>query len=133
MKALSIRQPWAWLVVHGIKDVENRTRSTEYRGPLLIHAGRHPMTEEDEAWLAEYCRGVGIECPQFPLAGGGIAGRVVVADCVRLEELAQHSEWAEGPWCWILENAEVLPFVECVGQRGLFEVDCTALSNRDTS
>jgi len=40
MKAILIRQPWAWLIVHGYKDVENRTWSTKYRGPILIHAGK---------------------------------------------------------------------------------------------
>ena len=40
MKAISIRQPWAWLIVHGYKDVENRTWATKYRGPILIHAGK---------------------------------------------------------------------------------------------
>jgi hypothetical protein len=38
MRALTIRQPWAWLIVHGHKDLENRTWCTSYRGPLLIHA-----------------------------------------------------------------------------------------------
>lgn len=38
MKVLSIRQPWAWLIVNGHKDVENRTWDSYYRGPLLIHA-----------------------------------------------------------------------------------------------
>ena len=40
MKAISIRQPWAWLIVHGYKDVENRTWATKHRGPILIHAGK---------------------------------------------------------------------------------------------
>jgi hypothetical protein len=39
-KALSIRQPWAHLIVAGIKQIENRTWTTRYRGPLLIHAGQ---------------------------------------------------------------------------------------------
>ncbi|WP_245839042.1 ASCH domain-containing protein [Yersinia kristensenii] len=38
MKALSIRQPWAWLIVNGYKDIENRTWNTKCRGPVLIHA-----------------------------------------------------------------------------------------------
>lgn len=38
MKALSMRQPWAWLVVKGIKSMEMRTWGTRYRGSLLIHA-----------------------------------------------------------------------------------------------
>ena len=40
MKALSVRQPWAWAIVAGWKPIENRTWATDYRGPLLIHAGR---------------------------------------------------------------------------------------------
>lgn len=41
MKAITVRQPWAWAIVDGHKDVENRTRNIagKYRGPLLIHAG----------------------------------------------------------------------------------------------
>ena len=38
MKVIVIRQPWAWLIVHGFKDIENRSWSTQYRGRLLIQA-----------------------------------------------------------------------------------------------
>jgi hypothetical protein len=40
MKALTVQQPWAWAIVHGGKDVENRTQAWGYRGPLAIHAGQ---------------------------------------------------------------------------------------------
>lgn len=40
MKVLTVRQPWAWAIVHGGKAVENRTWLTSYRGPVAIHAGR---------------------------------------------------------------------------------------------
>jgi hypothetical protein len=40
MKALSIRQPWAELILQGRKTIELRTWSTPYRGRLLIHAGK---------------------------------------------------------------------------------------------
>lgn len=42
MRALTVRQPWAWAIIHGGKDVENRTRNLagDYRGPIAIHAGR---------------------------------------------------------------------------------------------
>lgn len=39
MKALTIRQPWASLIAHGVKTIETRSWSTKYRGPLAIHAG----------------------------------------------------------------------------------------------
>jgi len=43
MKTLSVRQPYATLICAGIKDVENRSWSTEYRGTVLIHASQWSM------------------------------------------------------------------------------------------
>ncbi|MFJ4173361.1 hypothetical protein [Microbacterium sp. NPDC089696] len=41
MRILTVRQPWAWAIIHGGKDVENRPRNIagSYRGPVAIHAG----------------------------------------------------------------------------------------------
>jgi len=41
MRILTVRQPWAWAIIHGGKDVENRKRNIagDYRGPIAIHAG----------------------------------------------------------------------------------------------
>ena len=39
MKALSIKQPWAWLICAGYKDIENRDWSTKFRGRIYVHAG----------------------------------------------------------------------------------------------
>ncbi len=41
LRVLTVRQPWAWAIVHGGKDVENRVRNIagSYRGPVAIHAG----------------------------------------------------------------------------------------------
>ena len=46
MLALSIRQPWAWLIVHGWKDIENRTWRTRVRGRFLIHAAKGMTNRE---------------------------------------------------------------------------------------
>lgn len=40
MKAISIMQPWAWLIVHGFKDVENRVWRSDFTGRVLIHASK---------------------------------------------------------------------------------------------
>lgn len=59
MKALTVKQPWAWAIIHGGKDVENRSRKTNYRGKLCIHAGLgySPEAEGEEvmqtAWRGE--------------------------------------------------------------------------------
>ena len=49
MRAITVRQPWAWAIIHGGKDVENRSRNIagSYRGPVAIHAG---LTEDRAAW-----------------------------------------------------------------------------------
>lgn len=39
MKALTVRQPWAWALIHGGKDIENRVQAWSYRGPVAVHAG----------------------------------------------------------------------------------------------
>ncbi|MCT7372666.1 ASCH domain-containing protein [Mycolicibacterium llatzerense] len=39
IRALTVQQPWAWAIVNGDKQTENRTQAWAYRGPLLIHAG----------------------------------------------------------------------------------------------
>ena len=48
MKALSIRQPWAWLIIHGGKDIENRCWPTKFRGRMLIHAAKGMTRAEHE-------------------------------------------------------------------------------------
>lgn len=40
MRALTVQQPWSWAIIHGSKDIENRTQLWRYRGPLAIHAGQ---------------------------------------------------------------------------------------------
>lgn len=40
VRAITVKQPWAWAIAAGHKLVENRSRGTSYRGTLLIHAGK---------------------------------------------------------------------------------------------
>ena len=44
-KCLSVRQPFAWAIIKGAKDVENRGQMRKYVGRLYIHAGRTEMTD----------------------------------------------------------------------------------------
>jgi ASCH domain len=41
-RVLSMKQPWAWAIVSGLKHVENRSWKTPYRGTVYIHASRQP-------------------------------------------------------------------------------------------
>ena len=48
MKAISIKQPFASLIAYGIKDIENRTWKTDYRGKVYIHASAKQAGSYDE-------------------------------------------------------------------------------------
>lgn len=48
MRAISIRQPWCWAILHAGKRVENRDwKGCSYRGPVLLHAGKSVGTIDD--------------------------------------------------------------------------------------
>lgn len=69
---LTVRQPWAYAIIHAGKDIENRSRTTHYRGRLLIHAGK--------AWApqgAQWLNRMGIPIPD-DLPTGCIIGSVTV-------------------------------------------------------
>lgn len=118
MKALSIRQPWAWLIVNGHKDIENRNWPTRYRGPVLIHAGKGmTIAEYDEAQAVAFAQGVQLPAPD-KLKRGGIVGRAVVTGCV--EE--SPSPWFFGRYGFTLADAERLPFRPVKGALGFFDV-----------
>ena len=100
MKALSIHQPWAWAILHAGKSVENRSRPTSHRGPLLIHAARS-RASYDAQDVDEWRDGYGVALPAWDeLVKGAIVGQVDVVDCVRASEMS--GPWIEGPWCWVL-------------------------------
>ena len=118
MKVIVIRQPWAWLIVNGFKDIENRSWVTHYRGPLLIQAAARKPSPEDIA----YARRRRVKLPdEFDL--GGSVGRVQLEDCV----LKSRSKWFEGPVGWVLSKPKQLPFVPMRGQLGLFDAPASVL------
>ena len=120
MKAISIRQPWAWLIAHGYKDVENRTWATKHRGPILIHAGKTLDPYFDEIRQGVRAQGVRAQGVEFPdakhIERGGIVGQANLVDCVT----ESSSEWFDGPYGFVLEDAQPLPFKPCKGRLGIF-------------
>lgn len=118
MQAISIRQPWAWLIAQGSKTIENRTWATSYRGPLLIHAGRHIETDYMNAFLLEVNKAENGAAKPL-IYTGGIIGIVDLVDCVT----RSNNEWFTGPIGWVLANARPLEPYPCKGKLGIFEVD----------
>lgn len=119
MKALSIRQPWAWLIVQGYKDIENRNWSSGYTGPLLIHAGKG-MTRADYDACDLFVRGFAtIDLPAYEeLQRGGIVGQVNMTGCVSYSD----SPWFVGQYGFEFTDRKPLPFVPCKGALGFFTV-----------
>jgi hypothetical protein len=113
MKAISIRQPWAWLITNQGKDVENRTWPTNFRGWVLLHAGIGTDTELVRLGIEQQ---FGIVIPE-DLPTGGIVGVARIVDCV------QHyaSPWFVGPHGFVLADARPLPFHPMKGRLGIFE------------
>ena len=118
MRTLSIRQPWAWLIVNGHKPVENRDWSTDYRGRFLIHAGQHLVKRDFWKTRDQLLDELGIEVPHFlDLNYGGIVGVATLVDIV-----TEHpSPFFTGPYGWVLKDARPLPFVEHKGQLNWFD------------
>lgn len=124
MPCLSIRQPWAWLIVQGFKDIENRDWATQFRGRLLVHAGQ-TMTRPYYCQVRHELQAAGLcpdELPDFEALRemcGGIVGITSVIDC------RQHhpSPWKqEGSYGFVLRESQPLPFHPWLGRLGFFNV-----------
>lgn len=131
MKALTIQQPWAWAVANGIKLIENRNWKTNYRGPLLIHAGK---SRSRIVWHSpsDYpdLPGVPESLWSHPSGAhhyGSIVGVCELIDCVDVNDIDwegdDQAKFAEGPWCWEVANCR--PFtapIPYTGRLGLWEM-----------
>lgn len=120
MKAISIRQPEAWLVVNGHKDTENRRKPTRKRGFVAVHASSRRMTRADWSWLRDVCEDLEIPVPDpAAIRYGGVVGVVEIVDCVTSSD----SLWFEGPYGYVLGGYLATEFLPCKGALGWFDVD----------
>ena len=112
MKALTVRQPWAWAIIYGGKDIENRTWTTTFRGSLAIHAGGNldPVTE--------FPPGVGLPAIES-LPRAAIIGVVELVDILQQSD----SVWFEGPFGWVFRNPRPLrEAIPSIGHRGVWDL-----------
>jgi hypothetical protein len=122
MKALSIKNPWAYMIFHEGKNVENRTYSTKFRGKLLIHASKKSMNIGDCLAIMPVRFSV-LDILNLNIyteaLNGLILGSVQLVDCVQ----SSKSEWAQkGCWHWIFENPVLLPEpIPALGKLGFWE------------
>lgn len=118
MKALSIRQPWAWLVINGPKDIENRTWSAPANvigTRIYIHASK-TFDEEGYLWVKRHFPAVVLPTrPAFDR--GGIVGSAVLTQCVTRSD----SPWFCGPFGFVFAAPLKCLFRPCRGMLGFFE------------
>lgn len=119
--ALSVRQPWAWAIIHAGKDIENRSwqavnHGLRQRGRIAIHAAKG-MTREEYEDAAKFINGLGASCPLArDLLRGGIIGSVEVVDVVQESE----SPWFFGPRGLVFRDPQPCDFIPAKGELGYF-------------
>lgn len=115
--ALSIRQPWAWLIVNGHKDVENRTWKTGVRGRIAIHAGK-AFDKDAFDWIRYNFPEIDMPM-QGAIPRGGIVGFATITDCVDNMD----SPWFFGEYGFVMTDGVPCKLVHLPGQLGFFHVE----------
>ena len=130
MKALSIRAPWWWFILHAGKDIENRDWHTNFRGTVLLHASKWWKQDKviDDVDDAIDCfkqrpsadhNGAKITWEEMGAKGGHIVGKVDIVDCV----VRSNSPWFFGAFGFVLANPVVFKTpIPCRSALGLFDV-----------
>lgn len=121
MKTISVRQPWAWAIIFGGKDVENRNKAPIGTASLVghrigIHAAKG-MTQHEYESAHDYMQKLGVDCPRpNHLHRGGLIGSVRLTDVVS----ERPSRWFFGPRGLVIDQAEAIEPVAGPGQLGWF-------------
>lgn len=127
MKVITIKQPFASLIVEGYKDYEFRSWSTKHRGQLLIHAGKS-VDKEAMKRFEKY---------HFNYPVGCIIAKVELVDCLKVDDdfrqllkckneevyagIIQDKNW-EG-YAFQLKNIVKIEPIQVKGQLGLWEYE----------
>jgi hypothetical protein len=123
MKALSIRQPWAFSILYGGKDIENRNWPTRHTGLIALHASAKMTLEDLNEWK-HFVEERGLRGPWLEgkclgdAQRGGIVGVVEITGCC----VDSESPWFVGEYGFMLANARPIPFIPMRGQLGLFNL-----------
>ncbi len=122
MKALSIRQPWAWLIVHGSKDIENRSWHTKFRGRFLVHASQG-MTQREYADACNFCHRKGLgQPPRYDVLKKYWCGRIIGSVDLIDSADSSTSPWYMGEKAFVLRDPRPLPLTPIKGRLNFFEV-----------
>jgi len=123
-KVLSVKNPWAWLICAGYKDVENRTWKTNYRGKILIHTSKTNRYDcegnKESLILHKIIKREDFD--KFKNIESAIIGECIIVDCVK----NYNSVWAEKDvWNWIIKDAKLYdkPIENIKGKLGVWNYE----------
>jgi len=129
VKVLSVKNPWAFLIIHYGKDIENRPRKTNYRGRIAIHASKTsdegvyslPWSFWPDRKMQKILDELKERRREIEKLNGHIIGTVEIYNCTypELTKAANPSPWAEpdAPWHYWLKDP--VPLAEPIAARGM--------------
>jgi hypothetical protein len=121
MKALTIRQPWAWAILHAGKNVENRNWPTQHRGWTALHAAKGMTADE----YTEACQVISIATPGVFIPAfeeftrGAVIGLMNIIDCVS----DMQSPWFFGDYGFVIGDIKILTPIPCNGKLNFWNTD----------
>lgn len=118
MRAISVKQPWAFAIMRLNKNIENRSWKTKIRERVYIQASMSPPdinapVEVLEAFLAAVKDND--ECAKY----GGLIGSVEIIDCVSKSD----SKWFQGKYGFVLKDPAPIKFIKCKGKLNFFKIN----------
>ena len=134
MKAISIKNPYANLIVLGLKPLEIRSKPTKYRGDILICASKNKVLWHhihNPKYFIEFATKHDLYCNS-----GKAIGIATITDCrpmTEADEAKAFCKYEPGLFAYVLDNPrQITPFDVC-GNLGLFNVycDCTITPYRE--
>ncbi len=121
LKAISVWQPYAWLLAQGHKPFENRDKNTAHRGWVLIHASAHKVSRADWAAVAWFAAKHKIDLPlQLECPRGAFVGAMRIDGVITEEHEAGGLPWFNGPYAYRIGRA--VTFREPVPGKGGFDI-----------
>jgi len=136
MKAITLWQPWASLVIGGFKHFETRSWSTSYRGWLAIHAAKRWEPEQKDfiahnEFVQRALDAMGYhqldDLPRGVIIGKVYLSRVMATDKQNVLSLGQHElgvgDWTSGRFAWCLNSRPPVRFdkpIAALGRQGLW-------------
>ena len=132
MKVITLKQPWASLIAHGYKKYEFRSWKTNYRGPVLIHAGKG-IDKNAMKNVSKYDL-------EFP--SSKIIAMVEIIDCVKLDDQLNNKLCSENRdvygyskhdgYVWILSNPRIIKIDENInGKLGFWNYELNIINDEN--